>query len=131
MKTLIYIFTFMSLFVFQAKAAESLFRFHENNDYVAINPKTNTVFGTIRLTSPNTMVFFYGADGKIWLNGQFQLDEEGDRRLTAALIDNDNTTIWVDSAQLQIDLSQINLEQVRSPIGVLVNQLYCLPCRPS
>lgn len=105
-----------------ALAEEVIFEAGASNRYAAFNSNTGEQVGVVHLKANNQVTFHYGKD--IRLNGSYQVtshknddDETLIDRITAQLVDNENTSMWVDRADMEINLEGATAEDIKNPSG--------------
>jgi hypothetical protein len=105
-----------------AMAENIIFEAGASNRYAAFNSNTGEQVGVVQLKANNQVTFFYGKD--IRLNGTYHIysrqQEDGDilvDRITAQLVDNENTSMWVERAEMEIDLQGATVEDIKNPSG--------------
>lgn len=105
-----------------ALAENIIFEAGASNRYAAFNSNTGEQVGVVHLKANNQVTFFYGKD--IRLNGSYTVsshqndeDETLVDRITAQLVDNENTSIWVDRAEMEINLEGAKPEDIKNPAG--------------
>jgi hypothetical protein len=106
-----------------AFAEDVIYEAGASNRYAAFNSNTGEQVGIVHLKANNQVTFFYGKD--IRLNGSYQVfsrqEEDGDflvDRITAQLVDNENTSIWVDRAEMEISLYGVTADNIKNPSGI-------------
>lgn len=108
-----------------ALADDEFYQEGARNTYQVFKPGTRTLIGTIDLKPGKKLVFNYGSDG-IVLYGTYDIEEKHvngvvvSKRLVANALDSQNTTIWVDSAVIVIDLTHAPIADLEKPTGVRV-----------
>lgn len=105
-----------------AFAEDVIFEAGASNRYAAFNSNTGEQVGIVHLKANNQVTFFYGKD--IRLNGSYQVashQNEDDEilidRITAQLVDNENTSMWVNKADMEINLEGAKVQDIKNPSG--------------
>lgn len=119
------LFALFSLGANLALAENIIYNPLDNNRYAVLDPETQEQIGVIQLKARNNVTFYYGKS--VRLNGKYRVQATRDDNdvyvdeIIASLLDNEDTSMLIASAQLQIDFNHTDVDQLKNSTNVPVS----------
>lgn len=103
-----------------AFANDGLYRDGSSNVINAYKIGNRELYGSIELKGNNQLVYNYGTNGIVF-KGSYRFENRGANRILRIDVrDVDNTTIFADSAIIEIDVTNVDLNDLDSNDGLQV-----------